>query len=127
MRNKILLMAALVMPLAAYAAKGGARMEQFFTPEQRVLFMEQARDQVKDMSPDERKTFRRDQIAKLMGMSDTEKAKLKADLQAKWDALPQARKDRIEQRIAMRQDDKQDGKPAAGQTMNPNRGSAVVK
>ena len=119
MRNKMLLIAALTIPLAANA-KGGARMEQFFTPEQRIMFMAQARDQVKDMSPDERKTFRRDQVARLMSMSDSEKVKLKADLQAKWDALPQKRRDKIEQRIAAHQQDD-------GSDMNPEPKAAVVK
>jgi hypothetical protein len=122
MRNKMLLIAMVVLPLAAHAAKGGARMDGFFTPEQRAMFVMQAHDQVKDMTPDERKTFRHDQVARFMAMSDSDKARLKADLQAKWDALPDKRKARIEERIAARGGQ---GQPLTPQDLNP--GSAVVK
>ena len=54
------------------------------------------------MTPEQRKTFRHDQVAKVLAMSEGDRARMKADLQRQWDALPQARKDRLEQRIAMR-------------------------
>ena len=104
MMKKIILLAALMIPLAAQARPGDGKLASFFTAEQRAVFMMQAHDQVKDMAPDERKTFRKDQIAKLMAMSDGEREQLKASLQAKWEALPQKRKNRIEERIALRQD-----------------------
>jgi hypothetical protein len=90
--------ALLLSPALAAAGK----MAAFFTPEQRAMYMLDARAQVQDMTPEQRHAFRHDQMAKVMAMSDSERTHLKTDLQAKWDALPQARKDRIEQRIAMR-------------------------
>ena len=89
--------------LAIAAPEGHGRLHGFFTPEQRVMFMLGARDQTQGMTHDQRHAFRHDQIAKVKAMSDAERTKLRADLQAQWDALPQARKDRIEQRIAERQ------------------------
>jgi hypothetical protein len=123
MINKILLIAACLIPLAVQAQPGGGKLAGFLTPEQRAMLMMQSRDEVKEMAPDERKTYRRDEIAKLMGMSDGQREKLKADLQAKWDALPQKRKDRIEERLATRQD----GYRGKTQNQTPNQDGSVVK
>ncbi|HEY4078558.1 MAG TPA: hypothetical protein VGM26_16640 [Rhizomicrobium sp.] len=112
--------------LAMAQPPAGGRMGGFFTPRQRAIWMQQARDKTQSMSDDEIKVWRRDQFAKLAAMSDTDKAKFKAGLQAQWDALPQTQKDQIEQRIASR---KQDGGPAKGKPLNldPNQGQAVVQ
>jgi hypothetical protein len=104
--------ALLLTPVVASAAAGDhhhGKLLGLFTPEQRVMFVMGARDQVKDMTPEQRHAWRHDQVAKVVAMPAPEQAKLKADLQARWDALPQDRKDRIEQRIAMRQQRHQDG------------------
>jgi hypothetical protein len=82
--------------------RGGGKLAGFFTPEQRAMFLLGARDQVKDMTKDQRHAWRKDQVQKVMAMSDTERTQMKADLQARWDALPQGQKDRIQQRMARR-------------------------
>jgi hypothetical protein len=112
--------------LAMAQPPAGGRMGGFLTSEQRAIWMQQARDKTQSMSDDEIKVWRRDQFAKLAAMSDADKAKFKAGLQAQWDALPQTQKDQIEQRIASR---KQDDGPTKGKPLNldPNQGQAVVQ
>jgi hypothetical protein len=83
-----------------FGRHGGGKLAGFFTPEQRAMFMFQARDQVKDMTKEQRKAWRKDQIQHVVAMSDSDRAKFKADLQSKWDALPQGQKDRLQQRMA---------------------------
>jgi len=85
---------------AGMARHGGGKLAGFLTPEQRTMFMMSARDQLKDMTQDQRKAWRQQQIQKVTAMSEDERASFKADLQAKWDALPQPQKDRIQQRMA---------------------------
>jgi hypothetical protein len=107
-------------PALAQSGQGrheGGKLGRFFTPEQRAMYKMGARDQVRDMTQDQRHAFRHEQIAKVMAMPEPERARLKADLQARWDALPQARKDRIEQRIAAR-DQRQQLTP---QDLNPGQ------
>lgn len=107
MRSNTLLLgtfatALLLTPALAAPGGPGGKLAGLLTPEQRVVYMMQFRDQLRDMTPDQRHAFRHDQMTKVQAMSDSERAHLKTDLQAKWDALPQARKNMIEQRIAMR-------------------------
>jgi hypothetical protein len=89
-------------PGGGFARHGGGPLAGFLTPEQRVAFMLQARDETRDMNRDQRHAWRQGQMQKIQAMSDSEKQKFKADLQARWDGLPQDRKDRIEQRLAER-------------------------
>ena len=122
------LMTAIVVSsgLAMAQPPAGGRMGGFLTPEQRAIWMQQAHDSTQSMSDDALKAWRRDQFRKLAAMSDADKAKFKADLQAKWDALPQTQKDQIEQHIASR---KEDGGRAKVKplNMNPNQGQAVTQ
>ncbi len=110
--------AALAQPAA------GGRAGTFLTPEQRAMFVEQAREQTQNMTAEQRRSWRRDQFTRLAAMSDADKAKLKADMQARWDALPQARKDQVEQRIAARA---HRSAPPPAPDMNPNQGQAVAQ
>lgn len=80
----------------------GGRLAGLLTPEQRIAFMLQAREQTRNMSHDQRRAWRKEQISKVQGMSETDRQKFKTDLQARWDALPSDRKARIEQRLAQR-------------------------
>jgi hypothetical protein len=82
--------------------QGGGRLAALLTPEQRAAFMLKAREETHDMSADQRKAWRKDQIQKLASMSETDKQNLRADLQARWDALPADRKARLQQRLAER-------------------------
>lgn len=81
---------------------GGGKLAAFLTPEQRAAFMLKAREETSDMSRDQRRAWRKDQMQKLAILSDTDKQKLKTELQARWDALPADRKARIQQRLADR-------------------------
>jgi len=84
-----------------YGKRG--KLAGILTPEQRAMFMLDARDQLKTMTPDQRKAWRKDQIQKVMAMSPAERQAFQSSLQARWDALPPARKNRIEQRLAQRE------------------------
>jgi hypothetical protein len=81
---------------------GGGKLAGMLTPEQRAAFMLGAREQTHDMTPDQRHAWRKEQVQKLGSMSDTDRQKFKADLQARWDALPPDRKARLQQRMAER-------------------------
>jgi hypothetical protein len=81
---------------------GGGKLAGMFSPEQRAAFMLQAREQTRDMTQDQKHAWRKDQVQKLRSMSEPDRQKFKADLQARWDALPADRKARMEQRMAER-------------------------
>jgi hypothetical protein len=91
------------MAVAAPSDHQGGRLGGIFTPEQRAMYMMDARDQMQAMTPDQKKSWRHDQVAKVMALSDGERKRLKAGLQAKWDALPKDRKDSIERNILQRE------------------------
>jgi hypothetical protein len=82
---------------------GKGKLARLLTPEQRAMFMLDARQQLKAMTHDQRKAWRKDQIQKIVAMSPSERQTFQSGLQARWDALPPARKNRIEQRLAQRQ------------------------
>ena len=82
---------------------GKGKLARILTPEQRAMFMAEAREQTKDMTRDQRRAWRKDQIQKIAAMSPAERQTFKSGLQARWDALPPARKSRIEQRLAQRE------------------------
>jgi len=78
-------------------------MHGFFTPEQRAMYMEQQKANGMDwhaMTPDQRHAQMQAMHAKFDAMSDADKAKLKADMQAKFDALTPDQKQAVEQKIA---------------------------
>jgi hypothetical protein len=89
-------------PDGGFGRRPGGKLAAFLSPEQRAAFMLKAREETRDMSRDQRQAWRKDQVQKLSAMSEPDKQKLKADLQARWDALPADRKARIEQRLAGR-------------------------
>jgi len=84
-----------------YMGQGrGSGLLGFLSPEQRVMFLQ---DQgVRGMTQEQRQAWRQQERQKLASMSETDRAKLKTDLQKKWDGLPQDRKTRIEARLANR-------------------------
>jgi hypothetical protein len=88
-------------PGLAHGGKG--KLARILTPEQRAMFMAEARGQTKDMTRDQRRAWRKDQIQKIAAMSPAERQAFQSGLQARWDALPPARKNRIEQRLAQRE------------------------
>jgi hypothetical protein len=70
----------------AHGGKG--QLARILTPEQRAMFMADARGQTKDMTRDQRRAWRKDQIQKITTMSPTERQAFQSGLQARWDALP---------------------------------------
>jgi hypothetical protein len=82
---------------------GKGKLARILTPEQRAMFMADAREQTKDMTRDQRRAWRKDQVQKITAMAPTERQAFQSGLQARWDALPAARKTRIEQRLAQRE------------------------
>jgi len=109
MRFSTLALSALILaaPAGAFAQDhmGGHGMHGFFTPEQRYMFMQEQKasgTDWKSMTPDQRHAQMQAVRAKVMAMSDADKAKLKADMQAKFDALSPDQKQAIEQKIAER-------------------------
>ncbi|MEO8894719.1 MAG: hypothetical protein ABI450_02450 [Rhizomicrobium sp.] len=76
------------------------RSLSFLTPEQRAAFRMQARQEAHE----QKRAWRKERFQKLAAMTEGDRQKLKADLQARWDALPSDRKARIEQRMAERKD-----------------------
>jgi hypothetical protein len=72
----------------------------FLSPDQRtMLFAERQKDSV-GMTDEQRHASREAQHAKFASMSDTEKQKFAAGLQAKWDALSADQKAKIQQDMA---------------------------
>jgi hypothetical protein len=107
MRFSILVFSALILaaPASAFAQDHGGGMHGFFSPEQRAMYMEQLKANGTDwmsMSKDQRHAQMNTLRTKFMSMSDTDKAKLKADMQAKFDALTPDQKQAVEQKIAER-------------------------
>lgn len=119
--RKIVIAALLLAPLPAWAAtppavqaeqsptmpapaglghgKGG-KLAGLLTPGQRAMLQLQMRDQIKDMSPADRKAFRKTQTEKLLAMTPADRQKFLGDLQAKSDAMPARQKARLQQRLA---------------------------
>ncbi len=60
----------------------------------------QIRQATKGMPRDQRKAYRKQQIQQVKVMNDQQKVQWRQNLQAQWNALPNAQKSRIEQRWA---------------------------
>lgn len=125
MRFSTLALAALVLavPAAAFAQDHhGMGMHRFFTPEQRMMYVQSQHANGQDwksMTPDQRHAQAQAMHAKFDAMSDADKAKLRAAMQAKFDALPAAQKQDIEQKIAARQA-RMEQRMQSGDTSKPN-------
>ncbi len=109
MRLSTLALSVLILaaPGAAFAQADnhGGGMHGFFTPEQREMYMEQQKAGGTDwstMTDDQRHAQMQAMRAKFESMSDADKTKLRADMQAKYDALTPDQKKAVEQKIAER-------------------------
>jgi len=107
MRFSSFALAALIIaaPASAIAQQGGG-MAQFFTPEQRMMYMQEHRGDAdwSSMSADQRHAKMQEMRTSIMAMSDADKAKLKIDMQARFDALTPDQKQMVEQKIAEHHD-----------------------
>jgi hypothetical protein len=110
MRLSTLAFSALILaaPASAFAQQGGG-MHGFFTPEQREMYRETQGSNMdfKSMTDDLRHAKMQEMRAKFMAMSDADKAKLKADMQARFDSLSADQKKIVEQKIAEHEADRQ--------------------
>jgi hypothetical protein len=83
----------LVTPVLAADAPAGAppghgMMHGMFTPEERMMLMSDAFTATAGMTDEQRHAYRQQQRERIMAMSDEDRAKFKADLDARWNALP---------------------------------------
>jgi hypothetical protein len=71
------------------------KKKRHFTREQLVIWRRDNRGSMQGKSQEERKAARENMKSKLAEMSESERANLAKDLQAKWDALPAQEKRKI--------------------------------
>jgi hypothetical protein len=108
----------LAVPASAIAQQTGGGMHGFFTPEQREMYMEQQKANGTDwasMTPDQRHAQFQAMRAKFDAMSDADKQKLKADMQAKFDSLTPDQKKAVEQKVAEHEQHRQQMMQGGGQ------------
>ena len=98
------------------------RHERFLTPEQRVMWHRQHRDEIKAMTPEQRHAYRQQLHQQFLAMTPAQKAQMRDQLQAQWNQLPPQRQQAIEQRLAQRQQEHRSGQQ--GQKAYPSQGSA---
>lgn len=81
-----------------------ARMQQMFqSPDQFMMFRMEMKEATRGMSRDQKRSYRHAQMQKVKAMSGKDRASWLHGLQAKWDALPDARKQRMEARLENKQ------------------------
>ena len=74
---------------------GHGMMRGIFTPEERIMLFADMFKATASMSDDQRRAYRDQQRTRIMSMSEADRTKFKADLDARWTALP------ADQKIAM--------------------------
>jgi hypothetical protein len=104
-----------------------SKMEAMFdNPEEFMMFQMQMHQATKGMSRDQRKAYRKQQIQQLRVMSQAQQQQWRQNLQSQWNALPDAKKNRIAQKMAAREARHQQGGPQGGPSgqgyMDPNSG-----
>jgi len=106
-----------------------ARLQALFNnQEQFLMFKMQMHQATKGMSKDQKKAYRKQQVQQIKVMNDQQKAQWRQNLQAQWNALPDGKKNRIEQKMARHearhQQARQQGGPHGQGYMDPNSGPA---
>jgi hypothetical protein len=94
----------LVTPVLAADAPAGApaghgMMRGMFTPEERMMLMSDAFKATAGMTDDQRHAYRQQQRERIMAMSDDDRAKFKADLDTRWNALPADQKTALQAKV----------------------------
>ena len=69
-------------------ARGHGMMRGMFTPEERMMLFADMSKATAGMTDDQKQAYRQQQRTRIMAMSDADRAKFKADLDARWNALP---------------------------------------
>jgi Spy/CpxP family protein refolding chaperone len=78
---------------------GHGMMRGMFTPEERMMLMADMHKATASMTDDQKQAYRQQQRQRFMAMNDADRAKYKADLDARWAALPPDLKAAIQQRM----------------------------
>ena len=88
-------------PPPATGGMGGGHgmMRGMFTPEERMMLMEDMHKATANMTDDQKQAYRQQQRQRFMAMSDSDRTKYKSDLDARWAALPPDQKAAIQQRM----------------------------
>jgi len=89
-------------PTMGAAGGGHGMMRGMFTPDEFMMLMADAHKATASMTDDQKHTYRQQQRARIMGMSDGDRAKFKADLDTRWAALPDAEKTAIKAMVQAR-------------------------
>jgi hypothetical protein len=80
---------------------GHGKLQALFdNQEQFTMFRLQFHQAVKGMPKDQKKAYRKAQMKQIRSMTDAQRAGWRHDLQAKWNALPEAKKEKIAQKMA---------------------------
>ncbi len=106
---------------------GQAKLQALFdSQEEFMMFKVQMHHATKGMSKDQKKAYRKQQMQQVRVMTDTQRAQWRQGLQAQWNALPDAQKNRIAQKMAAKETRHQQSGPRGGPSgqgyMDPNSG-----
>jgi isopentenyl diphosphate isomerase/L-lactate dehydrogenase-like FMN-dependent dehydrogenase len=114
------------VPPGAMSTGHGKLQAMFDNPEEFMMFQVQVHQATKGMSRDQRKAYRKQQIQQLRVMTQAQQTQWRQGLQAQWNALPDAQKNRIAQKVAARDARHQPSGPQGGPSgqgyMDPNSG-----
>jgi hypothetical protein len=86
-------------PPTANATGGHGMMRGMFTPEERMILMSDAFKATAGMTDDQRHAYRQQRRDRIMAMSDEDRAKFKADLDVRWNALPADQKTALQAKV----------------------------
>ena len=75
-------------------------MRGMFKPEERMMLFADTFKATANMSDDQRHAYRHEQRNRIMAMSEADRAKFKADLDARWNALPADQKAEMTAKMA---------------------------
>jgi hypothetical protein len=74
---------------------GHGGLHRFLSDNQRMMFMVDMHKATASMTDDQKQAYREQQRARIMAMSEGDRAKFKADLDTRWAALPADQKAQI--------------------------------
>jgi len=80
--------ASLTNPPAMGAEGGHGMMRGMFTQEERMMLFADMSKATANMTDDQRHAYRHENRDRIMAMSEADRSKFKADLDARWNALP---------------------------------------
>lgn len=86
-------------PATPAAHDGHGMMHGMFSDNERMMFFADAMKATAGMTDDQRHEYRHQQRDRIMAMSDTDRAKFKADLDKRWAALTPAQQSDIKTKM----------------------------